>query len=78
MRDKGFNPSRLTLARKRRGLTMTRLAAVIGVELRSGSAYEKGEFRPDDDKLRKLAQALRFPEAFFSGAGRRRYRAAAH
>lgn len=67
MRDKGFNPSRLTLARKRRGLTMTRLAAVIGVELRSVSAYEKGEFRPDDDKLHKLAQALRFPEAFFSG-----------
>lgn len=67
MKEKGFNPSRLTLARKRRGLTMTKLAALIGVELRSVSAYEKGEFRPEDYKLHKLAQALRFPEVFFFG-----------
>jgi len=46
---------------------MTRLAAAIGVELRSVSAYEKGEFSPDSDRLSKLAATLRFPEAFFSG-----------
>lgn len=62
-----FNPSRLTLARKRRGLTMTKLAALIGVEPRSVSAYEKGEFGPDDDRLANLALALRFPQAFFFG-----------
>lgn len=62
-----FNPSRLTLARKRRGLTMTKLAAAIGVEPRSVSAYEKGEFGPEDDRLAALAMALRFPEAFFFG-----------
>jgi Zn-dependent peptidase ImmA (M78 family)/DNA-binding XRE family transcriptional regulator len=62
-----FNPSRLTLARKRRGLTMTRLAATVGVEPRSISAYEKGEFGPDDDRLTKLARVLRFPEQFFFG-----------
>ena len=62
-----FNPSRLSLARKRRGLTMTKLAAVIGVEPRSVSAYEKGEFGPDDDRLASLALALRFPVAFFFG-----------
>jgi Zn-dependent peptidase ImmA (M78 family)/DNA-binding XRE family transcriptional regulator len=62
-----FNPSRLTLARKRRGLTMTRLAAAIGVEPRSISAYEKGEFGPDDDRLVKLSKVLRFPEQFFFG-----------
>ena len=46
---------------------MTKLAAVIGVEPRSVSAYEKGEFGPDDDRLASLALALRFPEAFFFG-----------
>ena len=62
-----FNPSRLILARKRRGLTMTRLAGMIGVEPRSVSAYEKGEFNPDVDKLNLLAKELRFPVSFFCG-----------
>lgn len=62
-----FNPSRLTLARKRRGLTMTKLAQAIGVEPRSISAYEKGEFGPEDDRLSKLSTVLGFPEAFFFG-----------
>lgn len=62
-----FNPSRLTLARKRRGLTMTKLAAAVGVEPRSISAYEKGEFGPDDHRLAKLSSVLGFPEAFFFG-----------
>lgn len=62
-----FNPSRLTLARKRRGLTMTKLAAAIDVEPRSISAYEKGEFSPDTEPLTRLAKALRFPEPFFFG-----------
>lgn len=62
-----FNPSRLTLARKRRGLTMTKLAKAIGVEPRSVSAYEKGEFGPDGDRLSVLASVLDFPEAFFYG-----------
>ncbi|MCA9458127.1 MAG: XRE family transcriptional regulator [Nitrospira sp.] len=62
-----FNPSRLTLARKRRGLTMTRLAAMIGVEPRSMSAYEKGEFKPDTEKLEYLGKVLRFPVNYFFG-----------
>lgn len=67
MTEPEFNPSRLTLARKRRGMTMTKLASKIGVELRSISAYEKGEYRPEDDKLEKLARALGFPRMFFCG-----------
>lgn len=63
-----FNPSRLTLARKRRGMTMTRLAAQIGVELRSVSGYENGEFRPEDQNVDKLARELDFPRAFFFGS----------
>ncbi|HEV2619229.1 MAG TPA: helix-turn-helix transcriptional regulator, partial [Acidobacteriaceae bacterium] len=62
-----FNPTRLTWARRRRGLTKTKLAAAVGVELRSVSAYETGEFAPEAEKLNSLAQALRFPEAFFFG-----------
>jgi len=62
-----FNPSRLTLARKRRGLTMTKLAVAVGVDPRSISGYEKGEFGPDDDRLSRLAKVLRFPAQFFFG-----------
>lgn len=62
-----FSPSRLTLARKRRGLTMSRLADAIGVEPRSISAYEKGEFSPDTDRLVAISRALRFPVGFFEG-----------
>jgi Zn-dependent peptidase ImmA (M78 family)/DNA-binding XRE family transcriptional regulator len=63
----GFNPSRLTLARKRRGLTKARLAKAVGVEPRSISAYESGEFGPDDERLQKLSSVLRFDARFFHG-----------
>ncbi len=62
-----FNPSRLALARKRRGLTMKKLAENIGVEPRSISAYEKGEFGPDSERLTAIAKTLQFPETFFAG-----------
>ena len=62
-----FNKTRLTLARKRRGFTMTRLATLIDVEPRSVSAYESGEFSPEQDRLEKIAEVLRFPTAFFCG-----------
>ena len=64
----GFNPARLTLARKRRGMTKTKLASAIGpVDLRSVTAYESGEFSPDGDRLALIAKALRFPIEFFCG-----------
>ncbi len=62
-----FNPTRLTWARRRRGLTKTRLAASIGVELRSVSAYETGEFNPEPDRLTVIAHTLKFPQEFFFG-----------
>ena len=46
---------------------MTRLAALVGVQARSITAYEKGEFAPSEDMLAELARHLRFPAAFFSG-----------
>lgn len=46
---------------------MTKLATLIGVELRSISAYEKGEFSPDTERLAAISQALAFPLKFFFG-----------
>ena len=62
-----FNPHRLHLARLRRGLTMTRLANLSGLQPRSISAFEKGEFVPPDATQKKLAKSLRFPVDFFFG-----------
>lgn len=62
-----FNPKRLTLARERRGLTKTKLAKAIGVDVRSVTAYETDAFRPDKERLAQLAQTLRFPIPFFFG-----------
>jgi len=62
-----FNPTRLTLARKRRGLTKTELAKRIGVDLRTITAYEAGEYPPHEDTLGGLSRQLQFPLGFFSG-----------
>ena len=60
-----FNPQRLTFARKRRGMNMTQLSREIGIELRSVSGYEKGEYEPKEDRLELIAQVLGFPVSFF-------------
>jgi Zn-dependent peptidase ImmA (M78 family) len=62
-----FNPKRLTLARRRRGLTKTKLAGMLGVEVRSITGYESGEYKPDRDRLTQLSEKLLFPEPFFFG-----------
>lgn len=60
-----FTPSRLTLARNRRGLTKKRLAELIGVTTRSISAFEAGDLDPEAGTVSRMADALRFPESFF-------------
>jgi Zn-dependent peptidase ImmA (M78 family)/DNA-binding XRE family transcriptional regulator len=60
-----MTPSRLTLARMRRGMTKSRLADLVGVTMRSISAYEAGEMIPSDETLADIARALRFPVSFF-------------
>lgn len=62
-----FNSARLTLARRRRGLTKTKLADLLGVEVRSITGYESDEYKPDRDRLMKLAETLNFPVQFFFG-----------
>jgi Zn-dependent peptidase ImmA (M78 family)/DNA-binding XRE family transcriptional regulator len=62
-----FNPSRFRVARKKRRLSKTRLAELIGVELRTVSAYESGEFAPSPDTASRIAETLKFPVEFFFG-----------
>jgi Zn-dependent peptidase ImmA (M78 family)/DNA-binding XRE family transcriptional regulator len=62
-----FNPRRLTLARKRRGMTKTLFARLTGVRTRTVSAWEHSEFEPEDERIEKIAQVLRFPRRFFFG-----------
>lgn len=62
-----FNRLRLTLARKRRGMKKRELAERIGLTEKSVSNYEAGFQEPEATTLGKIAEALRFPEAFFFG-----------
>ena len=59
-----LTPSRLALARKRRGMTLVRLATDVGISTRSLSAYENGGQQPTHNTLRALADALAIPVAF--------------
>ncbi len=43
------------------------LASLIGVSERSISAYERGDQEPERQTLQRIAETLRFPEAFFFG-----------
>jgi Zn-dependent peptidase ImmA (M78 family)/transcriptional regulator with XRE-family HTH domain len=63
--DHTFEPERLTLARHRRGLTLTKLAKAVALTPQTISAYEKGTSDPGEVIVRKLAVALDFPESFF-------------
>jgi Zn-dependent peptidase ImmA (M78 family)/transcriptional regulator with XRE-family HTH domain len=62
-----FSPERLSLARRRRGLTKTDLSTEVGLEVRTISGYEAGEYIPSHDALESLSRALRFPKGFFFG-----------
>lgn len=59
------NPSRLLLARRRRGLTQGALAERLGLSVRSIKAYESGEKRPSQEVVDHLAAVLGFPSTFF-------------
>lgn len=60
-----FNPARLALARRRRGLTKVQLAEKAGVALRGITAYERGTTEPLLERVQQLANALEFPVSFF-------------
>lgn len=62
-----FNPNRLAVARKRQGLTKTELAKRAGIDLRSVTAYEAGDYPPKPETARSLAAATKFPFDFLYG-----------
>jgi Zn-dependent peptidase ImmA (M78 family)/DNA-binding XRE family transcriptional regulator len=64
---KEFNPSRLVMARKRRGLSKTALAAASKISVRSLGYYESGEVEPSEEHQELLASALELPVEFFFG-----------
>lgn len=64
-----FNPSRLKLARLRRGLTMTALARMAGISHRMVVEYEKDYclYEPSDATISAFVNALKYPAEFFFG-----------
>jgi Zn-dependent peptidase ImmA (M78 family)/DNA-binding XRE family transcriptional regulator len=55
----------MTLARKRRGLTLVEVAERVGITAQSVSNYENGRQVPSAQVLDSIAEALRFPVSFF-------------
>lgn len=62
----GFTPSRLVLARRRRGWTKKVLAEKSGLSNKILWAYEAGAKEPTPATLEHLAEVLDFPAGFFS------------
>jgi inorganic pyrophosphatase/Zn-dependent peptidase ImmA (M78 family)/transcriptional regulator with XRE-family HTH domain len=62
-----MTPSRLILARKRRGYTLARLGELADLSARSVSLYENGHAHPSAATLRRLADVLGVREAFLEG-----------
>lgn len=61
-----LTPSRLVIARMRRGLTLTRLAEQTGLSTRSVSLYENGHQTPTEETLLVLADALGVSPSFLT------------
>jgi Zn-dependent peptidase ImmA (M78 family)/DNA-binding XRE family transcriptional regulator len=61
-----LTPSRLVVARKRSGLTLTRLAELTGVSTHSLSVYENGHQAPSQETLQLLAGALGVDSMFLT------------
>nr|EHP5272001.1 helix-turn-helix transcriptional regulator [Escherichia coli] len=62
-----FNPSRLKLARIRRGLTMTALAKKAGISDRMVVEYEKDYclYEPSEQTVSAFVDVLKYPAEFF-------------
>jgi len=60
-----FNPTRLSFARRRRGLSKVRLAELVGITARSITAHEAGEKEPLPETVEAFSRELRFPVEFF-------------
>jgi len=59
-----FNPSRLTIARQRAGLTKKELALRVGVDPRAISGFEGAQYLPTEENVARMARATGFPVGF--------------
>ena len=62
-----FNPTRLDLARRRRGLTQLALADASRISKRSLVGYKAHYRAPEPETINRLASVLDFPPEFFFG-----------
>jgi Zn-dependent peptidase ImmA (M78 family)/DNA-binding XRE family transcriptional regulator len=62
-----FNPTRLDLARRRRGKTKSTLAEEAGVTTSVLRMYERGDRAPSPQTVQRLSEVLDFPPEFFAG-----------
>lgn len=62
-----FNPKRLDIARRRRGMTKGELADKLQLSTSVMRAYERGDKNPSIPTIRRMADLLEFPIAFFEG-----------
>jgi Zn-dependent peptidase ImmA (M78 family)/transcriptional regulator with XRE-family HTH domain len=60
------SPSRLTLARQRRGYTLSQVAKAVALTPAAISLFESGERTPSPETLARLAHYLEFPVDFFT------------
>jgi Zn-dependent peptidase ImmA (M78 family)/DNA-binding XRE family transcriptional regulator len=65
MSTRRFQPARLRLARRLRGITQKRLAGELGITPAAVSQYESGAHAPSDEVLERLVVSLRFLPGFF-------------
>lgn len=63
-----FEPTRLSVALHRRGMTQREIAEHCGVTSQYISMFERGEKVPPAEMIGKIALALGFPERFFLGS----------
>ena len=62
-----FNPSRLEIARLRRGMTKRNLTERARISPRNLARLISGEQTPSDDVVVKFSETLHFPQKFFFG-----------
>ena len=62
-----FNPERLDLARRRRGMTKRALAETLGITAMTLNNYRLMKHGPSRETLPKIVMTLGFPESFFFG-----------
>ncbi|ESZ88284.1 MAG: XRE family transcriptional regulator [Blastomonas sp. CACIA14H2] len=62
-----FSGQRLSLARRRMGLTKKGLADALGLHPRTVTRWEEDEREPSSDEVAMISWELQFPPAFFEG-----------